>query len=111
MCEQNKELKRHKHYDVLIAIAEGREFQIYSEHAGQWQDWNPSLKDPINFPNEKYRVKPKIVRKYHYAYGSGRSIHVTAYRYKDDEDFVSNGYSNADWFQRLDNSCVESEEV
>lgn len=53
---------KHKHADVLIAIAEGKEVQ-YRE---QWSDWrNADLdvlegtKDPFTFPDLEWRIKPE----------------------------------------------------
>jgi hypothetical protein len=54
-----KQPKKHKHHDVLIAIAEGKEIQYYSD-VFYWQDCNPEYDpDPITHPNTNFRIKPE----------------------------------------------------
>jgi hypothetical protein len=51
--------KKHKHHDVLIAIAEGKEIEYYSSTFG-WLDCDPQFnQDPLNYPNGEYRIKPE----------------------------------------------------
>lgn len=115
MCEQNTN-NRHKWADVLIAIAEGREVQ-WNYNGQKWEDFNPSrhnapsLQHP--FGEIQWRVKPKIVRKYCYAYEAKNGLrNVTPPHYLNDDDFIDRNYvDKIVWFQRLDNSCVETEEV
>jgi hypothetical protein len=46
---------RHKHYEVIIAYANGKEIQCYSEQTKQWVDaYRPSFLDHV-----QYRVKPE----------------------------------------------------
>jgi hypothetical protein len=46
---------KHKHYDVIIEYALGKEIQCYSEQTKQWVDaYRPSFLDHV-----QYRVKPE----------------------------------------------------
>jgi hypothetical protein len=46
---------KHKHYEVIIAYALGKEVQCYSEQTKQWIDaYRPSFLDHV-----QYRVKPE----------------------------------------------------
>ena len=46
--------QRHKHADVIIAWAEGKDVQVWDEGAKRWCDVNEAL----SFMADKYRVKP-----------------------------------------------------
>jgi len=48
---------KHKHYDVIVAWANGEEIQY--EHKGSWIDIN----DPDWYETVNYRIKPKRVKK------------------------------------------------
>mgnify|MGYP001378708434 CR=1 FL=1 len=47
--------QRHKHADVIIAWAEGKDVQVWDGLNNKWCDL--TLKDP-NFRADKYRIKP-----------------------------------------------------
>lgn len=111
MCEQNTN-KPHKHAAVIKAWADGA---IVEFRANSNEDWQPvSDRQDINpqwYPDYEYRVKPKIVRKYLYAYQLITcSPAVSVHHYRDDAEFIRFNYRDLEWFQRLDNSCVETEE-
>ena len=55
--------QRHKHADVIIAWAEGKDVQIWNSINKRWVDL--VLADP-NFRADKYRIKP-ITEKYRVA--------------------------------------------
>lgn len=112
MCEQNKEVKRHRWADVIIAAANGNVVQ-YSENGKDWRDYSGERAlERFSWSGDCYRVKPKIVRKYCYAYEAKNGLRcVTPPHYLNDEDFIDRNYvDKIVWFQRLDNSCVEVEE-
>jgi hypothetical protein len=48
---------KHKHYDVIVAWANGEEIQY--EHKGSWININ----DPDWYETINYRIKPKRVKK------------------------------------------------
>lgn len=50
---------RNKHYDVIMAWANGEPIQIWSTVANKWDDWNKDY-GPMFHPKTEYRVKPKI---------------------------------------------------
>ena len=47
--------QRHKHADVIIAWAEGKDVQVWDSINNKWCDL--TLKDP-NFCGKSYRIKP-----------------------------------------------------
>ena len=47
--------QRHKHADVIIAWAEGKDVQVWDKNNERWCDM--VLADP-NFRADKYRIKP-----------------------------------------------------
>lgn len=53
---------KHKHADVLIAIAEGKIVQ-YRDECSDWRDADFSVlenyTDPITFPYKEWRIKPE----------------------------------------------------
>jgi hypothetical protein len=55
---------RHKHYDVLIAIANGQDVEFYSVEKKMW--FKPTFINPLDNHNLQWRVKkePVITVKY-----------------------------------------------
>ena len=47
--------QRHKHADVIIAWAEGKDVQVWDDRGKRWCDI--TIQDPT-FAGEKYRIKP-----------------------------------------------------
>jgi len=48
---------KHKHYEVIIAFAEGKKIQRKNEN-GDWEDWiSPNL--PRFYGDKEYRIKPE----------------------------------------------------
>lgn len=52
---------RHKHYDVIVAFAEGRAVQYRADASGTWRDWVDDLcSPPFNSRSHtEYRIKPQ----------------------------------------------------
>ena len=46
---------RHKHYDVIVAWAEGKEIQV--KHEGRWTNWDYAI--PPYHNEYEYRIKPE----------------------------------------------------
>ena len=46
---------RHKHYDVIVAWAEGKEIQCWSKVSKEWFD----DEQPFWFKDYEYRIKPE----------------------------------------------------
>ena len=66
--------QRHKHADVIIAWAEGKDVQVWDDINDMWCDL--TLKDP-NFNSKNYRIKP-TPKKYRVAlFESDTSIYYT----------------------------------
>jgi hypothetical protein len=59
-------MTRHKHADVLIAIAEGREVEYKCSAHSAWETLdNPETgADPFYYPDWQWRVKPVPVKRY-----------------------------------------------
>lgn len=52
--------QKHKHADVLIAIAEGREVEYFNELIQSWVSMeSDNITTPITFSNYKWRIKPE----------------------------------------------------
>ena len=47
---------KHKHYDVIVAWAEGKEVQ--RKRNDEWEDWNEKF-SPAFYPDVEYRIKPE----------------------------------------------------
>lgn len=54
--EPRTESKRHKHYDCIVAWAEGEKIQY--EHRGNWCD----IDEPDWYEDVNYRIKPKLIK-------------------------------------------------
>ncbi len=50
---------KHKHYDVIMAWANGEQLQLFQRLNRKWMDWTYPY-SPAFYPAEEYRVKPKI---------------------------------------------------
>ena len=48
--------KRHKHYETIVAWAEGKEIQHFWN--GLWLDWNADS-GPGFYEDQEYRIKPE----------------------------------------------------
>ena len=47
---------KHKHYDCIVAWAEGKQIEVFSDSKGQWED---VLGVPYWVNNFLYRIKPE----------------------------------------------------
>jgi hypothetical protein len=47
---------KHKHYDMIVAWAEGKTIQSFSDTYNQWEDVNGA---PFWINNFQYRIKPE----------------------------------------------------
>ncbi len=96
--------QRHKHADVIIAWAEGKDVQVWDKNNERWCDM--VLADP-DFMADKYRVKPPP-KKYRVAlFESDTSIYYTSTAdTPEDADF----YENARCFIRWLTDWIEYEE-
>jgi hypothetical protein len=56
-------MTRHKHADVLIAIAEGREVECRVDENDKWEIVQLTI-NPLSNPKWEWRVKPVPVRRY-----------------------------------------------
>ena len=51
-------IKKHKHYDVIVAWAEGKKIQIKYVMSSDWKDWD-SYSCPPFIGLAEYRIKPE----------------------------------------------------
>lgn len=56
------ENKKHPHYDVIVAWAEGKEIQNRRDGSLSWNTLSSNKYAPSFSPEWQYRVKPKMVR-------------------------------------------------
>jgi hypothetical protein len=66
-------MAKHKHYDLIVAWAEGKIIQVSGLVDGTWNDW-PSSIFPDLCGRYEYRVKPEPkpdVKSYYHAHSGG----------------------------------------
>ena len=96
--------QRHKHADVIIAWAEGKDVQIWSSINKRWVDL--VLANP-NFRADKYRIKPPA-KKYRVAlFESDTSVYYTS---TADTPEDANFYEKGRGFVRWLTDWIEYEE-
>ena len=92
---------KHKHYDMIVAWAEGKQIQNFNENTGEWQDL---IAPPYWIQNFQYRIKPeekKPVVRWLWANING----CLSTEFYSEEDMIKNGYPEQ-WI-RLDWSRQE----
>ena len=97
--------QRHKHADVVIAWAEGKDVQIWDKGAKCWCDVGAS--SPSFNEDWEYRVKPPA-KKYRVALFNDHTCTYTAYTADNTEDASS--YEKERSFVRWLTDWVEYEE-
>jgi hypothetical protein len=59
-------MMRHKHYDCIVAWAEGKKIEVFSDSTGQWEDL---IGVPYWVNNFQFRIKhepkPDIVKRFY----------------------------------------------
>jgi len=50
--------KRHKHYEIIMAWAEGKEIQFFDSDENQWRDWGYTSCPSFTVTSE-WRIKPE----------------------------------------------------
>ena len=96
--------QRHKHADVIIAWAEGKDVQVWDSINKRWVDL--VLADP-NFRADKYRIKPPA-KKYRVAlFESDTSVYYTS---TADTPEDANFYEKGSGFVRWLTDWIEYEE-
>ena len=53
---------KHKHYDVIVAWANGEKCEFFSPISEKWEPLNPNSV-PAFYEDYEYRIKPKRVKK------------------------------------------------
>ena len=96
---------RHKHADVIIAWAEGKDVQVWDKNNERWCDM--VLADP-NFRADKYRIKPPA-KKYRVALFKD-CTNVGAYTSTADSQEEANCLRERQGFVRWLTDWVEYEE-
>ena len=97
--------QRHKHADVIIAWAEGKDVQVWDKNNERWCDM--VLADP-NFRADKYRIKPPA-KKYRVALFKD-CTNVGAYTSTADSQEEANCLRERQGFVRWLTDWIEYEE-
>ena len=85
--------QRHKHADVIIAWAEGKDVQVWDEDAKCW--WN--ARTPSFYEDRKYRIKPPAKK-----YRVGLFIHpATGLQLRGALAYVANDQEQATKYESL----------
>ena len=82
--------QRHKHADVIIAWAEGKDIQVRDEGAKYWFDVMPG--NPIFSEAREYRIKPPP-----------KKYRVALFLYETPSAVAANSQVNADHFESRPN--------
>lgn len=94
VAHQQKDMKMtepHKHADVLIAIAEGKQVQYMSPSVHKWVTSPPHTSgNPINFPEYEWRIKPELITVWINVYPD--YFHIVRYENKEEADKVASPY-------------------
>ena len=98
--------QRHKHADVIIAWAEGKDVQVWDEGAKCWCDVVKAI--PF-FMGDKYRIKPPA-KKYRVALFRFSSEAASAYTACTDIQEEADSYEQHGRFVRWLTDWVEYEE-
>ena len=85
--------QRHKHADVIIAWAEGKDVQVWDKNNERWCDM--VLADP-DFMADKYRIKPPA-KKYRVALFNNGSIYTSTADTQEDVDFFEAAHGFIRW--------------
>lgn len=66
--------QRHKHYDAIVAYAEGKQIQWRHNNTCAWQNWGEQGLAPAFECSNEYRVKPATIKVwvalFRWSYGS-----------------------------------------
>ncbi len=96
--------QRHKHADVIIAWAEGKDVQVRVPSAGEWGDF--SIEPPRFYENWEYRIKPPT-KKYRVALFKNDT---STYTYTADTEKDAGFYEKGRGFIRWLTDWIEYEE-
>ena len=99
--------QRHKHADVIIAWAEGKDVQVWDEGPKCWCDVTTST--PSFFKDRKYRIKPPA-KKYRVALFRFSSEATSRYTACTDIQEGADSYEQHERFVRWLTDWVEYEE-
>ena len=97
--------QRHKHADVIIAWAKGKDVQVWDEGAKCWCD----VKEAPSFMAEEYRIKP-LAKKYRVALFRFSSEAASTYTACTDIQEEADSYEKHRGFVRWLTDWVEYEE-
>ncbi len=90
MTNQTTQNTRHKHYDVIVAAAEGKTIQHRESDRFDWQEYigKEALSCLSWFYEYQYRVKPEMVDMWQFAYKEkDHSSDITGKFYKSEDEF------------------------
>lgn len=85
--------QRHKHADVIIAWAEGKDVQVWNESMSKWIDLAGGQP---NFMSDKYRIKPQA-KKYRAALFNNGKPYTSTADSPEDEAFLQRAPGFVRW--------------
>jgi hypothetical protein len=93
---KEKQIMKHKHYDVIVAAAEGKVIQWNSRIHG-WTDYQGSVVFAVLgfMEDEQYRIKPIMVDKWKWAYKEVDGV----------EEFTSRLYASEEEIKKVYHMC------
>lgn len=89
--------EKHKHYDLILAWAEGKKIQVsvYNGLTMEWKDFSNSEVSPAWHPSNQYRIKPEPItvkyRRYIYTSTIDSTVQISTLNYGNPvvtEEFV-----------------------
>lgn len=95
--------QRHKHADVIIAWAEGKDVQVWDENTKRWHDIVGKF--PLFNEDREHRIKPPA-KKYRVALFNNSSAYTSTADTQEDADF----FEAATGFIRWLTDWIEYEE-
>ena len=85
--------QRHKHADVIIAWAEGKDVQVWDDEVKRW--WG--VINPSFYEDRKYRIKPPA-KKYRVAlFNDNRNIYTSSADTPEDAEFYEKAIGFVRW--------------
>jgi hypothetical protein len=104
---------KHKHAELISKWIEdtSQVVQYYSNCTSKWVECGPRIGW---YETTTYRIKPKLVQKFLFAYLDFESGYpaVSSCYFKDESEFKNRFFRDTfKWVQRIDASAIETEEV
>lgn len=99
---------KHKHYDLIVAWAEGAKIQVLSEDSDE--EWLVLEGTPNWFVHRTYRIAPKPkVKKWRWVFKTSTGVlNITEKHYK--EGSLAHTFPNLAVVQKINSTMIEEED-